>query len=188
MIELEVLVEVYSSYEQALHSLSQLKLKREDLTEDIYYYDPLRPKLQPENNKLNASFRLRNRKGESYITYKDDHFSGDKWIYSDEFEIQISDFNIAREIINRLGLKELVILKNLKRVYLYKDYEVVLEKVDNLGVFLEVELKKSINEKEVYTEKNNINNFIESLGINCSSELNCGKPELFIRKHGKTNS
>lgn len=183
MIELEVLVEVKSTYEQALEALKHLDLVQESFTEDIYYVDPLRNTLQPKDFRLSASFRLRSKGNKSFMTYKDDYFQGDKWLYSDEQEIEIGDFTTAQEILKRLGFEKMVVLKNLKRIYHCDSYEVVLESVENLGNFLEVELKGEISEEEVISEKEKIQIFIDSLNINCSPELNCGKPELYLRRN-----
>lgn len=183
MIELEILVEITSSYEQALDALKHLDLVQESITEDIYYIDPLRETLQPKDFRLKASFRLRNKGNKCFITYKDDHFQGDTWLYSDEQETEIGDFVTAQEILKKLGFEKMVVLKNLKRIYHYESYEVVLERVENLGNFLEVELKKRISEGDVISEKEKIQVFINSLKLNCSPELNCGKPELYLRRN-----
>lgn len=183
MIELEVLVEVNSTYEQALDALKHLDLVQESFTEDIYYIDPLRGTLQPKDFRLRASFRLRNKGNKSFMTYKDDYFQGDTWLYSDEQETEIGDFATAQEILKKLGFEKMVVLKNLKRIYHYDSYEVVLESVENLGNFLEVELKRRISEEDVISEKEKIQAFIDSLRVNCSPELNCGKPELYLRRN-----
>ncbi len=183
MIELEILVEVFSSYDNALDELKKFDYIQENLTEDIYYIDPLRGTLLPQNCRLNASFRLRSKGCRSYITFKKDHFQNDKWLYSDELETEIGDFVTGQQILEQLGFKKLVNLKNLKRVYKYQSYEIVLEKVEGLGVFLEVELKEQIKESEVVERKAEIQEFINLLNLSTSSELNCGKPELFLRRH-----
>lgn len=184
MIELEILVEILSSYDKALDCLKKFDFIKESFTEDIYYIDPLRDTLQPKNLRLNASFRLRNQGDYSFITFKHDHFHGDKWLYSDENETEIGDFFVAQQILKQLGFEKMVVLKNLKRVYKHKSFEIVLEKVEKLGIFLEVELKEEILESDVVSKKETIQNFIDSLGVSVSSELNCGKPELYLRKFG----
>lgn len=186
MIELEILVEVNSTYEQALNALKHLDLVQESFTEDIYYIDPLRGTLQPKNFKLSASFRLRNMGDKSFLTYKDDYFQGDTWLYSDEQETEIGDFTAAQEILKKLGFEKMVVLRNLKRIYRSDSYEVVLERVENLGIFLEVELKRKISEEDVISEKKKIQVFIDSLKVNSSPELNCGKPELYLRRNMQT--
>ena len=47
---------------------------------------------------------------------------------------------------------------------------------------MEVEYCTSDN-VDIKEEKNKIQDFINSLGINVSEELNVGKPELYMKKH-----
>lgn len=183
MIELEILVEVNSSYEQALEVLDQFNFLQENFTEDIYYVDPLRDTLQPNDYRLQASFRLRYKGNKSFMTFKNDHFQGETWLYSDEYETEIGDFVTAQKILKHLGFEKLVVLRNLKRIYRHDSYEIVLEKVENLGCFLEVELKDSITENEIISQKAKIQSFIDSLELSVSPELNCGKPELYLRRN-----
>ena len=65
--------------------------------------------------------------------------------------------------------------------YTFKDYEIVIENVKDLGLFLEVEYCTDID-GDVKMEKK-IQEFINSLGINVSEELNIGKPEMYMKKH-----
>lgn len=87
---------------------------------------------------------------------------------------------MVKEILKRLGLKQLLIIKNKKKIYKYNKYEIVLEDVENLGYFIEVEYctYDDVNVKEI---KNEIQKFIDSLGLNVSEELNMGKPEMILR-------
>lgn len=187
MIELEILVEVKSAYHVALKELNKFKFISEDYVEDVYYYDPLRKDLLPNNNRLYSSFRLRKKGNNFYVTYKNDIFLGDKWLYSNEQEVQISNFDTMKEILDKLGLKPLVSIENKKKIFNYNDYEIVLEKVDNLGVFLEVEIKREIEESQIFKEKRKIQEFINSLNLEVSEELNSGKPELLLKKYGFNN-
>lgn len=50
-----------------------------------------------------------------------------------------------------------------------------------MGLFLEVEYCTDID-GDVKMEKK-IQEFINSLGINVSEELNIGKPEMYMKKH-----
>lgn len=184
MIELEILVELKSSQEDTIKIFDRFEFVSESYIEDIYYFDPLREDLKPEDDfRLNASFRLRNKVGKAFMTYKNDVFEQGRWLYSDELETDIGDFAIAKKIVESLGLRELVVLKNTKRIYHFNDYEIVLEQVEHLGQFMEVELKTPVSESDAVEKKKGIQEFIDSLGLDVSEELNCGKPELFLRKN-----
>lgn len=184
MKEIEVLVEVYDDYKFVLEKLMKFEYKGLKETTDDYYYDPLRKNLKPDNNfQLSECLRLRTKNNEYSVTYKVDKFDEEKkWLYSDEYETKIESIEQARMIIEKLGLKKLLTINNLKHTYIYNDYEIVLEIVKDLGVFMEVEYctDKDVNIIEI---KRNIQKFIDGLGFNVSSELNMGKPEMIIRKN-----
>ena len=95
MKEIEILVELYSSLNDAKDKLSKFEYIDKVHTIDTYYYDPLRNNLKPDiNDQLDECLRLRQKGNNNYITYKVDHFEGKKWIYSSEYETKIDDINI----------------------------------------------------------------------------------------------
>jgi len=183
MKEVEILVKVTSDKDEALEKLSKFNFagKREIL--DVYFYDKKRKSLKPKNNRLIECFRLRKKDKKNYITYKVDKFDNlGKWMYSEEEETEIKDFDTAIKIVSLLGLTPLVEINNIKYTYYTKEYEIVLEDVKNLGLFLEVEKLKVGDKEDVTVVKRKIFNFIKSLDIKIGDELNSGKPELMLNK------
>lgn len=183
MKEIEILVEVYDDIEtikKAFKKFEYLGLKK---TVDEYYYDPLRDILKPDKNGgLNHCLRLRQKNNEYSITYKDDIFENGKWLYSNEYETKVESLEMAHEIFKKLGLIKFIEIDNKKETYAYENYEIVIENVKDLGIFMEVEYCTSEN-VNIKNEKNKIQEFINSLGINVSEELNMGKPEMYMKKH-----
>lgn len=184
MKEIEILVEVFSTKEEALGALNKFKFLGEKSVLDIYFFDPEKDNLRPDKNfRLRESFRLRQKGQNNYITHKKDIFDEkDTWLYSDEEETKVENFEIAKNIIDNLGFKELVKIKILKYIFSYKNYEIIFEQVDNLGLFLEVELQGEEKETDVARIKEEIMTFIKSLQLNVGDELNAGKPELMLRR------
>lgn len=183
MKEIEILIEVNDTKEKALKALEAFEYKGMKQTLDVYYHDPLRKDLEPDSEgKLMACFRIRSKGGKNYITYKNDIFIGDAWSHSDEYETEIGDFDTAVHIVEKLGLKELVRIDNEKHIYETPDYEIVLEDVKNLGLFLEVEKREAVDDDKVLQAKEEIRVFLTSLGIVFGKEQNAGKPELMLRK------
>jgi predicted adenylyl cyclase CyaB len=184
MKEIEILVEVYDEPSKIIEKLDNFEFKGVKETIDVYYYDPKRDNLKPNKNmQIDECLRIRTKNNEHYITYKVDKFDEDgKWLYSDEYETKFEDIFMLNNIINKLGLKELLIIQNSKRTYINDKYEIVLETVKDLGYFLEVEYctNEDVDVKEV---KKEIQQFIDSLELNVSEELNMGKPEMMIRKN-----
>lgn len=187
MKEIEILVEVRTPKEKVLKVLEQFTAHGVKQTLDVYFFDPLRKNLQPDSGgRLRASFRLRQKDKKCSIAYKFDNFTdNDEWLYSDEHETFVEDFDVAMHIIERLELKELVRIDNKKHIFTTPEYEIVFEEVKNLGYFLEVEKIEQVMDNQVDNTKKNIRTFIASLGLDLGAELNAGKPELMLAKNKK---
>ena len=183
MKEIEILVEVYSTKDEIIKALAKFEFLGINKTIDTYFYDPLRDNLKPnENLQIDECFRVRTKNDINTITYKVDNFDQKgKWLYSDEYETKFEDMCMFNEIIKKLGLKELITIHNDKRTYKYNNYEIVFETVKDLGYFIEVEHCTS-DDVDVVKIKNEIQLFIDSLGLNVSEELNMGKPEMMLKK------
>jgi len=187
MKEVEILVEVKNkSLNELKEILSKYKYLGQKQVVDEYYYDSLRKDLMPDDTgRLMKCLRIRTKGEKTLLTYKDDIFSGDTWIYSDEFETEVEDKHILEHILQSLGLKHLVTVNNTKDIYKTDIYEIVIEDVEDLGLFIEVECKNNIEDDAVESARIEIRKFISNLGIEVSGELNAGKPELILRKKGR---
>lgn len=183
MKEIEILVEVYESVDSIKKKFSEFEYLGLKRTVDEYYYDPKRNTLKPDkDNQINHCLRLRTVNDKYSITYKDDVFDNGKWLYSNEYETNIESIEILREIFTKLGLKKFIEIDNLKEAYKYNDYEIVLENVRDLGLFMEVEYCTT-DDVDVKQIKSEIQTFIDKLNIKVSKELNIGKPEMYLKKH-----
>ena len=183
MKEIEILVKVNDNIEKVLKVFKKFEYIETKEVIDEYYYDPKRANLKPdENNQLSECLRLRQKGNKNYITYKDDVFENRIWLYSNEYETTIDSLEMLKEILKHLGLKKLLTINNKKRIYKYKEYEIALEEVKELGHFIEVEYCTN-EEVDVKKIKNEIQKFIDSLGLNVSEELNMGKPEMILRNN-----
>lgn len=183
MKEIEILVDFDNTKEEALEILSKFSFIEEKEVYDTYYEDPLRVNLKPEANlRINELFRVRRKGTDCYITYKKQHFEGNRWIYSDEYETKAENYEMIEKIIEMLGLEVQVVVHNKRRFYHYEDYEITLEEVDGLGMFLEVEKVVSESETDVLKIKQEIHEFIKHLGFKNTRELDLGKNQLMLRK------
>lgn len=185
MREIEVLVKCDNSKDEIIEKVKNFKFINEKRVIDTYYYDELRDALKPDNKlRLNECFRIRDKNGETYLTYKIDKFNGDIWLYSDEFETKVENKEQLENIIKKLGLKELIIIDNTKITYETDDYYIFVEDVKNLGIFLEVELKND-RDDDVEVLKDEIREFINSLNLKNVIESNEGKPEMMLKTINK---
>ena len=178
MKEIEILVEVYDDIKKIKKSLKDFEYIGLKHTIDEYYYDPKRKDLKPDkDNQLSHCLRLRSKNNDYYITYKDDIFDNGKWLYSNEYETKVESVEMLKEIFKRLGFKKFIEIDNEKEIYKSDKYEIAIENVKGLGIFMEVEYCTN-NDVDINTIKKEIQDFIDSLNINVSKELNMGKPEI----------
>ena len=189
MKEIEVEVAFDNTKEEVMKVLSKYEFVGEKEIHDTYYYDPERSNLKPESDlRLSETFRLRKKNNTCFITYKKQHFEGKLWVYSDEYETEVKDYETVKIIISMLGLVPLIDVNNRRRIYRYKDFEIELEDVEGLGCFIEVE-KLSNNSKDEILIKEEIRDFIRSLKLKNVRELNIGKNQylLSIKMNRKLN-
>ena len=183
MKEIEVLVEVYDDILSIKNKFKKFDYKGLKNTIDEYYYDPKRDTLKPDkDNQLSHCLRVRSKNNEYSITYKDDVFDNGKWLYSNEYETKVESVAMIKEIFNKLGLVKFIEINNKKETYTYNNYEIVIEDVKDLGIFMEVEYCTN-EDVDVKLIKKEIQNFIDGLGLNVSEELNMGKPEMYMKKN-----
>ena len=183
--EVEILVEVLDKKEEAIAKLQDFKFLGDKKTLDIYFFDPKRDDLKPDaSGQLKNCLRVRRKNNQSSIVYKVDHFDDSGvWLYSDEYETDIEETGKMIEILDKLGFEELVRIENTKSTFVTDKYEIVLEDVVNLGIFMEVERHEVGDDEDIIQVKTEIWTWLKKLGINVSLELIMGKPELMLRKN-----
>lgn len=183
MREIEVLAELYDDIATAKTKLKNCEYKGAKLTVDTYYYDPKRKNLQLNaKNKLTECCRLREKDDKYYVAYKVDKYNAGKWQCSEEYETEVKDLHTMEMIFDCLGLEILVVVNNTKHTFENGDFEIVIEEVEDLGNFIEVEAKNDDDRFSINEVKAKIYQFIDNLGLNISDELNSGKPELLLNK------
>jgi len=182
--EVEILVEVFDEKKDALKKLEHLKFLGDKKTLDVYLFDPQRDDLKPDKNgQLKNCLRVRDKDGRASVAYKVDHFDEKGiWLYSDEYETEVADFLKTLGIFEKLGFEELTRIENMKATFVSAEYEVVLEDVKNLGIFMEVERHNVAEGENIVEVKEEIWDWIKGLGIKVGLELTMGKPELMLRK------
>jgi len=86
--------------------------------------------------------RLRNSDNKYSINYKNWHpDQNGKTHYCDEYETKIENLDTAKKILQVLDFKPIVTVNKIRKTWLYKEYEIALDSVKNLGNFVEIEYK-----------------------------------------------
>lgn len=112
--------------------------------------------------------RLRNSCGKYSINYKNWYFDKKgRSNYCDEYETELENLDQARKILSVLNFNSIVKVNKIRKIWKYKDYEIAIDSVKNLGNFVEIEYigkSKNTNFKEITREM-----------INFLKKLDCGK-------------
>ena len=81
---------------------------------------------------------------DSSITYKNWHYAKNgKSHYCDEYESKIENIDQLRKIFKALDIKLIVTVEKTRSLWNYKDYEIAIDTVTDLGDFVEIEYKGS---------------------------------------------
>lgn len=97
--------------------------------------------------------RLRKSGKKHSINYKNWHYDNDgKSHYCDEYESPVESLTQVKNIFKALNMKKVVTVDKTRKIYLYKDYEISIDSIKDLGDFVEIEYKgkaKNVNPSEI---------------------------------------
>ena len=134
-----------------------------------------------ETRPINEWFRLRNSSGNYSTTYKKWHFDKNgKSHYCDEFESKIEGVEQAKKIFSALNFKSVVVVNKLRKIWIYKNYEVAIDSVKSLGDFVEVEYigkNEKVNPEKVTGE---MVDFLKKVGCGKITRNYVGYPFLML--------
>ncbi|NGX48592.1 MAG: hypothetical protein K940chlam5_00180 [Candidatus Anoxychlamydiales bacterium] len=85
-------------------------------------------------------------------------------LYCDEYEINVSDGKKTLELMKALGYIEQTLMEKKRKIYNFDCFEIVIDDVKNLGLFIEVELKASVPNAKTGIKM--IYDFLKLIGIN----------------------
>ena len=125
---------------------------------------------------------IRERGEKKILNYK--HFYPEKeeiHLYCDEYEVNIDDIDRMKNIFNELNIISFALIHKNRNIYMYKNdkYEIALDKVENLGYFIEIEVKKI--ELDIEEERKLLDDEAKKLNLNLDDVDQRGYPFYFIR-------
>ena len=124
--------------------------------------------------------RLRNSK---ILTYKHYHPENVEInTHCDEFECVISNPSQFQKILASLDFKKLVTVDKSRETYRTDEFEFALDKIEELGYFIEIEALKIFGNISATREK--LFEVARNLGINISTFDKRGYPYLMLKKKG----
>lgn len=125
---------------------------------DTYYTSPARNFL--ENEIVSEWLRVRETEDKATLNYK-------LWLpvgakiqnQCKEYESEISDAYAVKQLLLHLSFREIAVVDKLRRSWLYKNVEISMDTVRQLGSFIELEYTEETAEDQI----ENINDFFEEV-------------------------
>ncbi len=131
------------------------------------------------NNKLQSDYWLRIRlsNGIFILCLKKVHRDEKgNYLYSDEYETEISNPDNTLKIYENLGYYKAIVVNKHRQEWEYKDFIIAFDQVRELGNFFEIELKA--NNTTYEKGKNKIEKFLASILKKNYILSKCGYPSL----------
>jgi len=117
---------------------------------------------------LKEWLRLRDSNGKYSINYKNWYFDENCKSYKcDEYESRVENIDSLRKIFQVLNFRSIAIVDKLRKVWNYKDYEIAVDSVKDLGDFVEIEFKGDSEQRDPKEITKEMINFLKGIG--------CGK-------------
>ncbi len=101
--------------------------------------------------------------------------------YCDEFEAIVNS-SIIKKILECLDFKKLVELKKERSSWMYKDVEISIDKVEELGEFIELEITTPFDDSNVAKEY--LYKITKEIGAEVGEEDYRGYPFMLLEKRG----
>lgn len=143
MREIEVKFEI-EDIETIRHKIESIGARYEGMYPqiDIWFDTP-----DEALKKKGCGLRLRLQGEEATLTLKEKLVVGKSVREGEEHEIEVGDFDKAKEILEKLGFQERLSYQKEREEWVIENVSIVLDRVENLGVFLELEgAKEDIEE------------------------------------------
>lgn len=169
MIENEVKVKVTEEIEKRLREL--FEFIGEEVHEDIYFNAPDR-----DFRKSDEALRLRKAGEKIFLTYKGAK-KGSRVKSRNEIQVEVSDFERARELLKSLGYSEFIRIRKRRKIFRRDDVTVCLDDVESLGSFLEVEVLGD----DVERAERKIEEVLKELGLSERERITESYLELLLK-------
>ena len=132
-------------------------------------------------NPVIEYLRVRHQEGKNNLGYHFCHRNQDgSSIKTDEYEAETSNPEMISTILKKLGMTNKVTIIKDRKIFSYKGFEIVIDYVENLGWYLEIEAE---NVYGSYLEtKNKLLKILEELNAEWK-EVDKGYPEILLEKH-----
>lgn len=156
--------------------------------EDSYFVPPDRDffKEDPTRKYLRVRHEIEGEeggagKGKGELGYYLCHFEDDgSLLYSEEYETEMGDPETTIELLQNLGMELKVTVRKRRKVFNYHGFELVVDRIEGLGYFLEIEVKDV--EGSVEEKKEKCLQVLEKLNLDWSRAPEKGYPDMVLEE------
>lgn len=189
---IEITVQVFDTYENLVKKLKNQKFK---ITEQFYYNDiymiPINIDIYKTNDYdiLKKVVLLRNRNNNIFkLVHKEKKINNKEEIISEQkIECIIDNIENAKKILEKLGFKQLFIIKDKCTELSNGQLEILVQQIENQGIYIEIEQQKY---HKKWSRKKIIEDLIEqvnNLNLNIGNNYFVNKALIKLRKIKKEN-
>ena len=175
-IKLEITKDEYDKLLSLLLKNGSNHTKKEQ--NDIYFSPKYRPFFGREIN--DECLRIRIMKDKNILSYKKIFFgNSDDDIHLEEHESDVYDLEQVIKILNCLDIEKVLTLHKIRDSFMYQDiFEISLDKVTDLGYFIELEIKD--DSLSFYNKNTKIKNLVTSFDLSLTNRnLECYATMLY---------
>lgn len=133
------------------------------------------------SNKVFLRIRIQNGEKVIMTAKKPKALSGDGALVKREHEVVVHSAEEARGILDMLGLKEAVRVVKKRQTCGYKEFEICVDEIENLGSFIEME--KIAEQEDAEAIQKEMFDFLGTLGILPEDQVKKGYDILMLEKN-----
>ncbi len=141
---------------------------------DYYFNHPER-----DFSKTDEALRVRVEDGNVILTYKGPRKQvGVK--AREEIEVKVDNAESLLKILERLGFRPFIVIRKKRKIYQIDDIKILIDNVESLGSFVEIEYITSLEDRELALKK--IEELTSKLGFSLENGITKTYLELLINK------
>jgi len=177
-IEVEIKVKL-KDHDQAKEVLEKIGEHRKTVRQIDTYYVPAH---KDYFKKLPAEefCRIRVQPDKATVEYHRVMNLGKENEYGEEYEVKIDDATEMMQLLEHMDFKKAVVVDKTRNYWHCDKFEIVVDHIEGLGNFLEVEVISST--KEVGITKDDCLKFLDDNGIEYEEQVFDTYPELILKK------
>lgn len=176
-VEIQVIIKDTSKIEARLNEVGTFVKSRKQI--DKYYTPPQRDFFIKE--MPDEYLRIRYEDEKNHLNYSFLNFGEDGWLKStDEYETIVDRPEIIEEIFKKVGMILKITVVKTRKYFNCGDFEVTLDRIENLGDFMEIEAKKDFGGVDKTREA--CSEFLKQLNVEYEIQKDMGYPRMLYKK------